>query len=72
MTGFSLEIEPVEYPVEPLVELMAQNGTPEGTSAVAFSQLLAGLRGLGVTEEAIRSTFEHEYSKESKESKGSI
>jgi hypothetical protein len=66
MGSFSLEIEPIEYPVEPLVEIMAQNGTPEGTSAIAFSQLLAGLRRLGVTEEAIRSTFEHEFSKANK------
>ncbi|MGH7241395.1 MAG: hypothetical protein ACREGB_03815 [Candidatus Saccharimonadales bacterium] len=66
MSGKSWTSE-IVYPVAPLLEIMAENGTHEGTSAVAFSQLLEGLRELGVTDEAIRNTFEYEFTKEVKE-----
>jgi hypothetical protein len=57
----------IVYPVSPLTEILAANGTLEGTSAVAFSELLQGLRELGVTDAAIRNTFEYEFTKEVKE-----
>jgi hypothetical protein len=63
MSGNSWSSE-IVHPVAPLLEIMAENGTPEGTSAIAFSQLLEGLRELGIPDEAIRNTFEYEFNKE--------